>query len=106
MEEWTEVQVRQWLEREEGRLFVYFFTPLCGTCKVTEKMLQVITAIRGNLPIVKCNANFCPELAQSWQIESVPCIVNVSGGGQRMQKKYRMQDVGELLVWFEASLQD
>ena len=100
MEEWTEEQLLGWKERESGHKFVYFYTPLCGTCKVTERMLQVVLAIHPELPIVKSNANFCPQLAQSWKIASVPCLVSMAGH-QLQSKKYRMQGVAELLRWFE-----
>ncbi|OXM87872.1 thioredoxin family protein [Paenibacillus rigui] len=103
MEEWTEQQLSRWMNEEEGLKFVYLYTPLCGTCKVTERMLQVVIAMQPELPIVKCNVNFCPTLARSWQVESVPCIVRAENR-QLIEKKYRMQGVDELLRWFQRAI--
>ncbi|WP_282935432.1 thioredoxin family protein [Paenibacillus sp. RC67] len=100
MEEWSEKQIQQWCAESDDSLFVYFYTPICGTCKVTEKMLQVIVAMEKDLPLVKCNVNFCPELAQSWKLESVPCIVSIEQR-QLTRKRYRMQAVDDLLRWFQ-----
>uniref|UniRef100_A0A4Y8QAT3 Thioredoxin domain-containing protein n=1 Tax=Paenibacillus athensensis TaxID=1967502 RepID=A0A4Y8QAT3_9BACL len=67
-------------EHDGSSFAVFIYTPLCGTCKVAERMLQVIEAMRPNLPLFKGNINFMPELAATWQIRSVPCIAAVRGG--------------------------
>jgi thioredoxin-like negative regulator of GroEL len=74
---------------------VYMYTPLCGTCKVTERMLDIIISMKPNLPIVKSNINFLPQISQEWQIASVPCIVIMEPGKEK-QLIYRMQSVDEL----------
>jgi hypothetical protein len=79
------------------------YTPLCGTCKMTDRMLSVVLTIMPNLPIVKSNVNFCPQLVQSWMIESVPCIVSL-GQHRIIDKRYRMQGVDDLLRWFQESI--
>ncbi|GAA4878706.1 thioredoxin family protein [Paenibacillus vulneris] len=102
MEEWSEQQIKQRLEASDERLFIYFYTPMCGTCKVTERMLQVVLAMEPNLPLVKCNANYCPGLTQSWKVESVPCIASIERRSLT-RKRYRMQGVADLLQWFQES---
>lgn len=99
MEEWTEPQILQQLAIAGQRMFIYFYTPMCGTCKVTEKMLQIILTMRPELPVIKCNINFCRELTHRWQLESVPCIVSVMDG-QLTDKRYTMYGVDDLLRWF------
>ncbi|MDF2962738.1 MAG: thioredoxin protein [Paenibacillus sp.] len=104
MLEWTEEQLKEWLKnRTAERKFVYFYTPLCGTCKMTERMLQVILTLDPLLPIVKCNINFCPNIAQEWQIESVPCIAGIEPDSG-IRKRYRMQGVDDLRRWFQKSI--
>ncbi|CAN7567356.1 thioredoxin family protein [Paenibacillus sp. LjRoot153] len=80
--------------REES-FAVFMYTPLCGTCKVTERMLDIILTMKPNLPLVKCNINFLPQISQEWQIASVPCIVMIEPGKEK-QYLYRMQSVDEL----------
>lgn len=103
MTEWTEQQLRTRLSLLSESQFVYLYTPWCGTCKMTEKMLQVVMTLMPDLPIVKSNVNFCPQLVQSWKIESVPCIVHLKQHGIA-DKRYRMQGVDDLLQWFQNLL--
>jgi thioredoxin-like negative regulator of GroEL len=103
MVEWTEQQLRARILLSAERQFVYFYTPLCGTCKMTERMLQIILTMMPNLPIVKSNVNFCPQLVQSWKIESVPCIVRLEQYGIA-DRRYRMQGVDDLHRWFQEAL--
>jgi thioredoxin-like negative regulator of GroEL len=101
--EWTEAQLIDWARSGKSeRRFIFFYTPLCGTCKLTERMLQVILAMNPELPVVSCNINFSPQLAREWQIESVPCIVGREADGT-MRKRYRMQAVDDLYKWLQNS---
>ncbi|MBU7318738.1 thioredoxin family protein [Paenibacillus oleatilyticus] len=81
--------------------YVFFYTPLCGTCKVGERMLEVVTALNPRTPMGRCNINFSPVLARSWQIESVPCLVRWHRGTVA-DKKYRFDDVQELHRWINV----
>ncbi|MDR6549707.1 thioredoxin family protein [Paenibacillus qinlingensis] len=74
---------------------VFMYTPLCGTCKVTERMLNIILAMKPKLPLVKCNINFLPQVSQEWRIASVPCVVIIEQGKEK-EMIYRMQSVDEL----------
>ncbi|WNR42240.1 thioredoxin family protein [Paenibacillus roseipurpureus] len=82
-------------QANEGPFAVFMYTPLCGTCKVTERMLDIIMTMQPSLPLVKCNINFLPQISQEWQIASVPCIVIVRPGSVK-EYIYRMQSVDEL----------
>ncbi|MFB0846290.1 thioredoxin family protein [Paenibacillus oleatilyticus] len=81
--------------------YVFFYTPLCGTCKVGERMLEVVTALNPRTPMGRCNINFSPVLARNWQIESVPCLVRWHRGTVA-DKKYRFDDVQELHRWINV----
>jgi thioredoxin-like negative regulator of GroEL len=100
--EWTERELQHRLIVSGEPQFVYLYTPLCGTCKMTERMLDIIMTIQPDLPIVKSNINYCPKLTQSWQIESVPCLVSLYDHSVK-DKRYRMQGVDDLLRWFQQS---
>lgn len=58
-------------------LVLYFYTPLCGTCKVGEKMLEVVSELVPHVSLFKININLAAQLAEDWKIESVPCLVVV-----------------------------
>ncbi|TVY10105.1 thioredoxin family protein [Paenibacillus cremeus] len=105
LQEWSEEQLKNWTaesrtgqgnsELEVPIRFVFFYTPLCGTCKVGERMLEVVLELNPMLPLGKCNVNACRTLPYEWQIESVPCLLRWEQG-QVQAKRYRLSAVDEL----------
>ncbi|SFI78203.1 Thioredoxin [Paenibacillus sp. UNC496MF] len=93
IEEQTE---REWLAREKApREAVFFFTPLCGTCKIGLRMLEIAQAAGADVPIAKININYAPELRDAWRIASVPALVLVRDG-EPEQAEYAMRSVDTL----------
>jgi thioredoxin-like negative regulator of GroEL len=78
MNEWNRMELSAFFENKASGL-VYFYTPMCGTCQVASKMLQVIEQLV-ELDIGKMNLNFYPDLARDFEIESVPCLLFVEAG--------------------------
>jgi len=75
---------------------VYFYTPLCGTCRVGKKMVDVVQAMERGMDIFEANVNVMPQVVQDWKIESVPCLAFVSE--KRIAGKlYAMRSVPFLL---------
>lgn len=85
---------------EAAPLFVMFYTPLCGTCKLALRMLEIVAAADPTLRIYRCNLNLAPQLAERWRIESVPCLARISQG-DAVDKLYRMSSVGDLYGWLQ-----
>lgn len=85
MHEHTEAGLPQFLDRA-GTSVVFWYTPLCGTCKVAERMLDILHVMRPNDAVIKANINQYPQLAQRFRIESVPCLLEVKDGaaGRRL----------------------
>jgi thiol-disulfide isomerase/thioredoxin len=75
---------------------IYFYTPWCGTCRYTEKMLTVVQAMLPNAKIYKCNVNFMPSIVMEWKIESVPCLAFIEEK-RVAEKLYTMRSVEFLL---------
>lgn len=78
-----------------GRTAVLFTTPLCGTCKVAERMLEIAEAAGISYPLYKTNINFTPRMRDLWQITSVPCLV-VLQNGSIVAQEYAMRSVDYL----------
>jgi thioredoxin-like negative regulator of GroEL len=96
MQELSQQELQNKVNQDNDKSFaVFMYTPLCGTCKVTERMLDIILTMKPNMPLVKCNINFLPQISQEWQIASVPCVVIIEPGKEK-QYIYRMQSVDEL----------
>ncbi|RXT04115.1 thioredoxin family protein [Ammoniphilus sp. CFH 90114] len=95
--------LQEWKKEENDFVALYFYTPLCGTCKVGERMLEVVQVALPEVKIYKVNINLHVEWAHEWKIESVPCLVVVKGG-KVVEKRYAMQSVGHLYELLKEKL--
>ncbi|WP_082198232.1 thioredoxin family protein [Bacillus sp. FJAT-26390] len=82
---------------EGGKAAVYFFTPLCGTCKIGERMLEIADMTGISAPLYKLNINYAPRLREQWKIASVPCLA-ILENGELIQKEYAMQSVDHVYL--------
>jgi len=70
----------------------YLYAPMCGTCQVASKMLEVVEELLPNVRIGQANLNYIEDLAIDQQIESVPCLI-IAQNGQIREKIYAFQSV-------------
>ncbi|MFD1175565.1 thioredoxin family protein [Paenibacillus puldeungensis] len=97
-----EISENEWLSRGNNtREALYLFTPMCGTCKLGEKMLEIALASGPCIPVFGLNINYAPTLREAWQISSVPCLVIVQEG-QPVQIEYAMRSVVDLYTWLKV----
>lgn len=78
-----------------GRIAILFMTPMCGTCKVASRMLEVAEAAGVDYPVAAVNINFTPRFREEWQIASVPCLVLLKNG-KLLRKEYAMRSAQHL----------
>jgi thioredoxin-like negative regulator of GroEL len=95
MIEWTQNELLTHAAKADFAFALFLYTPFCGTCQLTERMLNIIMTMEPTLPLYKSNINFLPQITQDWQIQSVPCIVIVEVGKPK-KMIYRMQAVDDL----------
>ncbi|CEF19397.1 Putative thioredoxin [Staphylococcus xylosus] len=79
----------------EDKYLIFGYTPTCGTCKVSERMLDIANDIL-QLPIVKMDLNFHPDFSQLYEIQSVPVLL-VMSKGEEQKRIYAFQSVPYLL---------
>ncbi|MDN4525567.1 thioredoxin family protein [Fictibacillus fluitans] len=98
MKDLTNLETREYIEQSaEEPAALYIQTPLCGTCKMGRRMLE-ITLEAVNQPGIKqpkvgaINLNAMPELAENYNITSVPCLLFLNRG-IAVRKIYAMQSV-------------
>jgi thioredoxin 1 len=91
MNEWT---IEQWNEALHSgeKVAFYLYTPMCGTCAVASKMMEVIVQLLPDLQVGKANINFLGSLPIDYQVESVPCLL-IAEHGKVIQKIYAFQSV-------------
>ncbi|GGH37329.1 thioredoxin family protein [Paenibacillus segetis] len=96
-----EITESEWINRPQqekpsgDKEALFFFTPFCGTCKLTEKMLNIVLETGTIIPVSKININYAPFLRDSWKISSVPCLVILQDGNP-IEIQYAMSSVVDL----------
>lgn len=95
MEEWDYKQWKENISNNEVTA-LYVYTPMCGTCQVARKMMQVVEHILPNISYGMININFNEQLAIDYRIESVPCLL-ISKQGEVVDKIYAFKSVQNLL---------
>ncbi|HAQ06320.1 MAG TPA: thiol reductase thioredoxin [Bacillus bacterium] len=91
MMEWTNKEIDTFIgDKKSG--YIYFYTPMCGTCQVASKMLSVIEKLLPELDSGKADLNFMPTMAERFEIESVPCLIIINKGDVQ-EKIYAFQSV-------------
>lgn len=94
MQQWTRDEWEQTVASERLTAF-YLYTPMCGTCAVATKMMDVIEQLLPTLPIGKANLNYMEQVAYDYEIESVPCLL-IAQDGKVTEKVYAFQSVPHL----------
>lgn len=74
---------------------LYFYTPLCGTCKLGARMLEIAMHTDPSIPVFQANINVMPELAQEMQISSIPSLLLIKSG-EIIERVHAMRSVDYL----------
>lgn len=94
--EWTDDELESRMKQSDERPFaVYIYSPLCGTCRAAERMLQVIASMHPDMALIKLNANTAARRLQQWRVESVPCLLLIADSTVT-SRRYRMESVDSL----------
>ncbi|MCC3373181.1 thioredoxin family protein [Cohnella sp. REN36] len=103
MKEWAAGRWAAELAAREGPLALFVHTPLCGTCAVARRMLEVAEASSDGVEVQAANLNLMPGLAEQFRIESVPCLLTRLPDGT-WRKRYRFGTVMEVAASLDALL--
>ncbi len=98
--ELTEKEIVRMIEETDEACAVFMYTPFCGTCKWSERMLEIVKHLHPDVRLYKCNLNYTPALTREWQISSVPCLVVIR------RKVYAMKSVVDLLEVLQPVIHD
>ncbi|WP_134683925.1 thioredoxin family protein [Brevibacillus migulae] len=100
MQELNENEIRN-LQQQKATVALFLYTPLCGTCKVAERMLHISEQLLPDLRLIKLNVNRAPAFAQEHQITSVPCVLRMEKG-VFTDRLYALRSIEHLLQFLRA----
>lgn len=80
--------------------YAYIYAPVCGTCALAEKMLEVALAVRPHVTVEKYNANVIRETLEKHQVMSVPALLKLENGVVT-RRMYAFQNVQNVMEFFE-----
>ncbi|WP_068613507.1 thioredoxin family protein [Paenibacillus tuaregi] len=95
LQEVTEQELLESLQDNSSAKAVYFYTGLCGTCQLGERMLEIALVAAPSIRVYKININYAPLLRDKWKISSVPALVLLEHGAP-VQTEYAMRSVDHL----------
>jgi hypothetical protein len=99
--ELTEAELPSALQSTQGKQAFFFYTPLCGTCKLAQKMCTVAMEALPGTTVYACNVSRFPNQVQAWKIESVPCLV-IAKGSDVLHKVYAFESVDKVYHLLKA----
>ncbi|MEW9501952.1 thioredoxin family protein [Jeotgalibacillus marinus] len=92
--EWSLELLNAKLDNAENTA-LYLYTPMCGTCKLASRMLEITATTVTGYEIGKADLNYVGSLAETYQIESVPCLL-IWKNGELVKKAYKFESVPNL----------
>jgi thioredoxin 1 len=63
-----------------GKVIIDFNAEWCGPCKMLAPVLEEISEEKTNIKFVSVNADMNEELASSFNVMSIPCVVLMENG--------------------------
>ncbi|MCQ6275620.1 thioredoxin family protein [Bacillus sp. V3B] len=102
MSDWNREELEHFIDQKESG-FIYLYTPFCGTCQVSGKMLTIVEELLPNITVGRINLNYMRDLAEEWAVESVPCLVFLDNG-RITDKLYAFQSVPYLVEKIKSTL--
>ena len=92
MKELTSHEALHTIRKNERLLALYLYTPMCGTCQVAGRMIEIVENLPQPFVFAKANLNYMADFATEYAVESVPCLLLFKDGVE-VERIYAFQSV-------------
>ncbi|MGJ9381989.1 MULTISPECIES: thioredoxin family protein [Salipaludibacillus] len=87
---------------KQQRTFVYFYAPMCGTCLMARKFIEMVEQVEGEDFVYEFDLNFLKTEAYEWEVQSVPCLI-LFNGNKPEKKLYAFESVTKVFEWVKEN---
>ena len=81
----TQENFEQEVLKAGGKVLVDFWAPWCGPCRMLSPIVDQVAAAHADVKVGKINVDEQPELAEQFQVMSIPTLI-VFEGGRKVQE--------------------
>lgn len=85
---------------KSGKVLVDFNASWCGPCQMLHEVLEEFASENENAKIVSVDIDECDDLAEKYEIVSIPCLV-VFENGEEKARKIGIMSKKKILKMFE-----
>lgn len=83
---------------QQQKTFVYFYAPMCGTCQMARRFIEMVEQVEGEAFVYEIDLNFLKTQAREWEVQSVPCLILFIGSNPE-KKLYAFESVSKVFEW-------
>ena len=92
------------IANQSGVALVDFWAPWCGPCKVIAPAIEELaTELKPTVKVGKVDVDTNPNLANSFEISSIPCLI-LFKDGKEVDRKLGVHSKADLKTWIDTAV--
>ena len=89
------------VKNSDKKVLIDFYADWCGPCRMMSPIVDEIADEREDILVCKVNVDEEPELAEAFEVFSIPTLV-IMQGGKVLEKSAGARPKGQLLAMLDA----